>query len=717
MASSNIYMQAHKRAIAYSFLAHIRNSGTLVDGPLDVFIPIVKNAMTELYPNGQVSGASLLELTRDIEDRFGLNVPTTVLTIILKKIAKEVNELSGKEDMIIYEDGAFIIRKFAFEEYKEQIKRSREEVSKVIKLFKNFSKIYDPTSDPNEVDLLKFIEQNRADISYYLANESNEESVSNSVPAQFVDMFRKTPKVYDVLRNMYLGSMLTSYLSFQPQNVKMNVELLLDTNFIVSLLDLNTQESTAICRTCIETSRSLGYSLTVLKDTIDETQSLLSYKAQNLGQALIARSINKEDIFNACDRRSLSCTDLERISDNLEETLVEEFGCHVIPYTDKIKNIARHSKEFTMFKDIRTSNKSALHDAMAVHYVKQKRGNRPIYEFEKVNCWFVNNSISHYEEKDILTLRSFPKALPETIKVDSLLNIIWLSNPSNGAVSTDFIDMGIASMVSYALNSTLPKARIIKELDDNIQKYRNDFSITDKDVVNLSTRIVQRQITDIQAINDLASQKRGAEFAEKVKLEASKQEQIDKTRAIKLDSLMNAMGEEIQDLRQHKANLVQKHSERMATLKEKEEALHNKEVRLELRQKELKETSDQLQNYWGRELEKRDNKWQEYQERMFKRKRKVWFLWFWGVIGLIVFVVIVLVCIPTCDDFFKIALLEKKWLSDLISVAVAIFVAVIVKNYNDWYHNPEYENKFKEKLHRPKDMQRISFEEFLEKKE
>ena len=46
------------RAIAYSVLAHIYDKGTLAHGPLDIFIPIVKNALSELYPLGVVKGNS-----------------------------------------------------------------------------------------------------------------------------------------------------------------------------------------------------------------------------------------------------------------------------------------------------------------------------------------------------------------------------------------------------------------------------------------------------------------------------------------------------------------------------------------------------------------------------------------------------------------------------------------------------------------------------------
>ena len=122
--------QIHKRVIAYSFLAHISTTGTFTEGPLDIFVPIVKNALSELYPNGSAKGANLSEIATAIEDKFGLDIPTSVLRTIMLKIAKELNAANGREDMQIFDDNAFIIEKFVFEEYKEQIAKSKAEVSK-----------------------------------------------------------------------------------------------------------------------------------------------------------------------------------------------------------------------------------------------------------------------------------------------------------------------------------------------------------------------------------------------------------------------------------------------------------------------------------------------------------------------------------------------------------------------------------------------------------
>lgn len=728
--------QSLKRAVAYSFLAHIRNNRTFANGPLDVFVPIVKNALSELYPNGAVQGASLSELTNAIEERFALDIPAPVMMNIMKKIAYDVNKESGLEDMQIFEDGAFIIQKYIFEAYKEQMQISKDEVAKVLALFRKFCKIYNNDINGDEVDLISFIEQNQVDISFYLAHEPKKDAVQSTIAAQFIELFRNAPQVYETLKSVYLGSMLTSYLHYQPKEVKMDVELLLDTNFIVSLLDLNTPESTKTCSTFMKVSKSLGYKFTVLKDTIEEFQALLSYKAEYLNQAIIAKSINKEDIYNACDRRKLTRVDLERIADKIEDTLTSKFNIYIVPNTEKLKGKARFSKEYETFKKIRSSEKSALHDAIAVQYVKEKRGNKQIYDFDKVNCWFVNNAISHYTEHNegFCAVKNGKNVQPEIIKVDDLLNIIWLSNPSNGVENMDFVDMGIASMVSYTLNSTLPKARIIKELDENIQKYRDDQDITDKDVVRLSTRIVQRQIEDVQALNELAK-KDGAEFAARVKDEALKQEQIDTARAQKMDQLIKTLQEGVDNIRQNKENLDRKNDEKIAELDAKEKDLQKKHTQLSLKEKELAESSinfekekeqlrqdntekdAKLKAAWKNKNKELQQAKQEYIDKAFekeqrKRTRKL--------IYSVLFLVVVAIGIisayifnPTGTVVWLDMLMSHKMISGFGSGAIVVLEVLVIKDYDRWHNKPTTKKEFTESLDIPSELQQIEYNDFL----
>lgn len=736
----NNTFQIQKRAVAYSFLAHVSTTGTFTGGPLDIFVPIVKNALSELYPDGSAKGANLSEISNAIEDRFGLDIPTPVLRNIMLKIAKVLNRENGREDMKIFDDNAFIIEKFVFEEYKEQINRSKAEVSNVVRIFKEFCKIHKYSDYCDESGLIRFIEQNRADISYYLAHEQKEDVPQNVAAALFVDFFKKAPEIYDTLRNLYLGSILTSYLNYEPTGVKMDVEILLDTNFIVSLLDLNTPESTKCCNTFIEASKKLGYKFTVLNDTVEEFQGLLTHKAQNLDSAVIAKSINKEDIYNACDRRNLTSVDLDRISDNIEETLTTKYGIYILPNTEKLKGKARYSKEYEIYKKYRSTEKSALHDAIAIQYVREKRGNKKIYDFDKVNCWFVNNAITHDNEHDeaMEHLQDNKTAQPETIKVDNLLNIIWLSNPSFGVNNSEIVDLGLASMVSYTLSSTLPRTRIIKELDENIQKYRVDYNITDKDVLRLSTRIVNRQIEDVQSLNEIA-RKDQAMFAAKVKEEAAKQELIDNATAQKLQQLINTMSNGIEDLQLHREKQEKKHAARMEELDVKEKELIERQKGIEIKEKVLDQRNGQLlaangeldssnrskdellHKLWRKDCEDRAAKRESYLDTKVnsqKKQAKRRLYWALGLfVAFIIAVVLSYFLLPQGIFIFIDKLLSNKVVSFIITVGTGLLLGICnyfaFQNYYNWHHNPGFVKPYRESITIPDELQERAFDDFL----
>lgn len=720
----NINKDYYKRATAYSLLAHIKNNGTLATGPLDIFVPIVKNALSELYPDGTIRGGNISEISDTIEQNFALDFPIPVMKSILNIIAEEINKKSDKEDMRIFNDGAFWIEKYIFEDYSELIKDSKNNVAKVVSLFNKFCKIYNIDSPNNEVDLFKFIDQNRADISYYLSHDQKECISQSVIAAQFVDTFRNVDGLFDNLRNIYLGSMLASYLEYQPTQVKMNVELLLDTNFIISLLDLNTPESTKTCNTLIDVSRTLGYSFTILKDTIEEIQGLLSFKSENLSSAIIAKAINREDIYNACDRKHLTSADLDRIADNIEEMLTKDYNFSIIQNTTKWQNKAKFSKEYSLLKSFRNTEKSALHDAMALLYVKEKRNDKKIYEFEKVNCWFVNNAITHDNEHDNGETKLFQgktSEQPEIIKVDDLLNILWLSNPSIGIASSDVIDMGLASMVSYTLNSSLPKARIIKELDDNIQKYRNDQSISDTDIIRLSTRIVNRQIKDVQEINELA-RKNQVEFADRIKDESRRQELIEMERAQKLDDLMSTLTKSIENIKDNQSLMKQKHDERMQQLDLKENKIETENQKLGIEIQELKMKEDNniktIQILWKKENKNRNNKKEQYiQENIDRKKAKAKRKMIWGCILFL----LVLICSISCYLLLDVETIKKindlmsfKPVSIILPIIILIIECFLIKNYSNWVNNPSYSANQRSLINIPKEFEEISIEDFID---
>ncbi|MDP2159452.1 MAG: hypothetical protein Q8K02_03150, partial [Flavobacterium sp.] len=595
------------RAVTYSLLAHIRNTGTLIKGPIDVFVPLIKRSLHILNKKGVFKGKSILEIQTISNDLYSIDFPIPVLKTILHKIALDVN-INGDNNFQMFNDNSFILKDFYFEDFEDKIQESIRDVETIEKLFIDFAKVNN--IDLNETNsVIKFIEKNKVSISKYISNYQFKNGFDYTVEARFIDFFKQIPNVYEIIRRIYLGSIITSFLEFKSEKLNNNVELLFDTNFIISLMDLNTPESTHTCNKLLEVCKNLGYKFTILSDTIEEIKFLLTKKAENFSNTFLGKKINPEDIYNACDRRNLNRNDIERIVDNIEDTIIKH-GIFIIPHTEPIRNKAKLSKEYELFKEMRNSKTSALHDATAIYYVREKRGKR-IKEFEKVNCWFVNNSISHNSEQigDNYQI----EFQNEIIRADELLNILWLSNPSinNKIENDDLIDIGLTSIVAFTLNDSLPKSSIIKELDDNIQKYR-DETISDKDIILISTRISNRQLKDISSLNSLANNDK-EEFVRKLKDEASKQEIEEKQRIEKLEKLFEKFEKQISSLDKAKVKIK------------------NDKVSLDSERERLKsENSDNLKSLNEEKIKRinSENKLKKIErEKFIKKKVSKWRSW------------------------------------------------------------------------------------------
>lgn len=538
------------RAITYSLLAHVRNTGTLIKGPIDIFVPLIKRTLHILNERGIFKGKSIIEIQNLSNELYSIDFPLPVLKTILNKIATEVNT-EKSVNFQLFQDNSFILKNFYFEDFEQKIQESIRDVEAIEKLFKDFAKVNNVDLSVNN-SIIKFIEKNKASISKYISNHQSKNGNDYTLEAKFVEFFRKIPKIYEIIKRLYLGSIITSFLEFKTDKTPNSVELLFDTNFIISLLDLNTPESTHTCNKLLDVCKNLGYKFSILNDTIEEIKFLITKKAENYSNTFLGKKINPEDIYNACERKNLSRNDLERIVDNIENLIIEK-GIIIIPYTENLKNKAKISREYEVFKEYRNSKISALHDATAIYYVREKRGKK-IKEFEKVNCWFVNNSVSQNSENSNHE-EYYIEFQNESIRADELLNILWLSSPSinNKIENDDLIDIGLTSIVAFTLNDSLPKASIIKELDDNIQKYRGE-TISDKDIILISTRISNRQLKDISKLNSLAINDK-EEFVKKLKEEATKQESEEKIRIEKLEDLFKKFEKQISLLDKEKLKI------------------------------------------------------------------------------------------------------------------------------------------------------------------
>ncbi|MBE0513920.1 hypothetical protein [Sulfurimonas sp.] len=582
------------KAITYSLLAHIRNNATLIRGPLDIFVPLIKRTLSKMNTNKIYGGKNLTEIVDYAKILYDIEFPVPVLRSILEVIALELQNTNAGA-FILNDDNSFAIANYTFVEFEESVRKRKEEIKKLEQLFQDFCGKSNLIVEDSK-SIFSFLEKNKLSLAKYLSHSEELNGHDYSIEVQFVNYFRNIPPVYDLLKSLYLGSILSEYLEYKPTDICMNIELLFDTNFIISLLDLNTPESTHTCNTLLKIAKQQGYILTILEETIEEIKSLLKKKADGLHKSFFVKQVYMEDIYNACERRNLTQADLERMIDNIEVQVLS-FNINKVSIDKEIKKIALASPDYSSYKQKRTSDISAQHDTFALHYVKEKRGNKKISDFADVNCWFVNNAISRgFKQQYEKTYQ------PEIIKADDLLSILWLSNPQvNEVVSaSEMADIGLSSLVSLTFTASLPQTSIIKEFEGNIEKYAKD-EVSTQDIIRIATRIADKQLTNIDELNRLASEDK-EEFVKRLEDEAKKQEQLEIERVEALSTIIEKFTHElgkIEETKQKRADekkLIKKLEKEYGQTQDKVLGLNSE---LEATKKALKkvEIDDNVENW------------------------------------------------------------------------------------------------------------------------
>lgn len=691
----------HKRIVTYSLLAHINNTGTLSKGLIEIFVPLAKRAISILNKEGIFSGKNISEIQLKINDLYSIDIPTPVLKFVLQKICEEVNEATDKR-FELYQDGAFAIKNYVFTEFDAIIEKKEKEIEEIEKLFKQFCEVSEIPKD-DYTSIFSFLEKNKILISKYISeNQASSNGKDYSIEAQFVDFFKKIPPVYDRLKDLYLGTIISTYIEYSSPKIESQVELLFDTNFIVSLLDLNTPESTHSCRKLIEIASHHGYKLTLLNDTVDEIERLLYRRSETFNEHFLTKKINPEDIYNACDRRNLTKTDLEKIADTLSETLSKDYGIYIVPHTDKYKNIAKFSKEFTALKKYRNNDVAALHDATALYYVREKRNNKKIKDFDRVPCWFVNNAINNvFHESETPDKQHNNGYQPEIIKVDILLNILWLSNPNFNCAneSKDISETGLSCLVSSTLIESMPKNAIIKELDDNINKYASE-DLSAEQVVRVAKRIANRQVENLEGLNDLAKEDK-EKFVKTLQKESDKQEEIENKRIAQVEDILKKLSNEAEKARNHNKSLKVIEAENQ-DLRAKLAESASKQSSFEQELNKLKEKEQKRES-----VEKKQKIDAFYKKELFKWRRKSWIEF--GVSLLVFLLPILYFLIKTDWDLNKtseelIALKANIIISSIITFIGFVFSGIVIRSLFDKYRNHSNINAYKASLEIPDDI-------------
>lgn len=532
----------------YALLGYLKETSPSKAAITEIYIPIVKKALSEYaLEKGmtEYKGRSLSEISHKIKSIFDIDIPLPILAKIMESIRDEIND---ENIFALYKDGAFIIKSYVFDSIDDVIEQEKNNIEKLRLDYLTYCNDNGYNFDFEELKQFILAQQ----IELFTDKKPNLLDVEYYVPKYVSDRLNNE-SIFKVMSNIYLGGIITCYLEQNITKKVTEAELLLDTNFFISLIDLNTEDAHHTCNQLFSLCQQLGYRFTMLNSTVNQIRVLLSNRINDFASRDFIGSVRCADVFNACIRKNLDKTGLERIKDNIRR-LIEERGI-VIIQDAQIKDIIEKAKRSQEYKDLfqkRRNAESALNDTVAKFYVENKRGQN-VREFVDAKCWFLHNSFSPYDY-------SYGRKIHERylISANELLVLLWLSSPAQGKQIkiNDVTRGGLASYITKYRRSKMPTRDTLKVIKKRVDDAMSYGLITERDTFNLCIRMAEGHLTQEQVDESLIPDSiTNEQFAEKLKeysseVESGKQKQKQDADA-KIDDLTNKIVEkdrQIKDL-------------------------------------------------------------------------------------------------------------------------------------------------------------------------
>ena len=461
------------KVVIYAFLSVIKEKSGNIISLLSIFEELVEGLLST-WIKKELKGGRIIDLQKDFKMTFFIDIPIPTLKTIIYNIIQKNNSI-----LTTYHDDSFIINEFPEIDFNILLEKQQSEIESFYNLYNRYLNIRGLNYE--DYDLLTFFEQNKRYIIKCLTGAINNEE-NHQVQAQFIQKLLYHKQYNELINRIFLGSIISSYIELEiDDSTKYSKILLLDTNFIVSLLNLHSEESFENCKMLMEIANQLKYKIEIMPFTIDETYALLNRVASNLNNITYFQSLDKDSIYHGCFRNNINSSGLTFIANKFVERLRVQYGILV---TDEMTNNAmtseaKQSQYYKMLKERRHNPDGALHDATVLYYTKKLRKGSP-KSFKDINVWFVTDTRGFNENLSILD-----QNIPLMIRAEELLNILWLSHPSYD--TKNYIQTTISRLLSTTLN-IVPDGKMLKALDRKIQIIK-DYPINARDCIQVAEAI------------------------------------------------------------------------------------------------------------------------------------------------------------------------------------------------------------------------------------
>jgi hypothetical protein len=464
---------------------------------------------------------------------YSFPVPIPTLKDIIRRIKKQF-----PSQVEIFSDNYFNIASGLIADRSEEIKQSEQEINVLATVFDEYCKT--KSINYKSDALFSFIESSKKELVSFVSRQSfDEKTASDSFFLDFIKTIEACEPLIKTFRKLIMGSVISSYFEIRADKTTHPKIFLLDTNFIVSLLDLHTEESRITTETLIDIALRNGHSFYVLPETINETQKLLERKARALDKFVFLGKYNLHTIEEGCRRRSLGGRELRLFAERLIYFLQNK-KIKIISEKDnnRLKDEAPNTEPYKKLREREYNKDGVLHDVMMINYIRNLRGNNQTSSFKDSRGFIVKDSNAFLEEK---RNRNTDYKSP-SIEAEYLLNILWLSTPIFDDI---MLAANLSRMLSSNLRNQLPDGEMLTRIDEKIGLFAN-FGIDNEACLKMAQNIAETETDELTELAAISEQeifnRRLAEIAEKSEAVAIKKEEETKEILINILHSLDSQG-------------------------------------------------------------------------------------------------------------------------------------------------------------------------------
>lgn len=402
---------------------------------------------------------SIEDLQKELQNRFGLEIPCNVIERLLIRLCKKKRGGCVKRNQNVYTLEAIYDTK-DFDDKSFKIKTSIDAVLRKMKSFMKKKKfLSDITDDKMKEFLITFLETYNYtiydDVEYLAKITLIDSSESNYYVAQFIlAEYHEDSLEFQYLLEIIKGSLAAKsiYYFINSENDILNrriikTEFILDTRILIDVLNLNFEQGHKAASEMLKLITQNGGIVVTFDYYVEELQRIMYYFINHPEKRLLL-SLNKftMNIVHGLDISVFADTlktRLEHLGIKIIESKQLENTNETMYWRDSLKAEMRNGINYRN-KDGVDFSEALLNDASTIEHILAKRGS--------------NKKCSVFDCKTIFVTQNI-----ELCKF--IHNLFWKERFRNGEVSFAITDIDLSSILwlsTFSKGSELPELKLIE---------------------------------------------------------------------------------------------------------------------------------------------------------------------------------------------------------------------------------------------------------------